>query len=106
MSFKTGLKKSELMLSECKNCEKIVWPPSDFCDQCFRENSWKKSSGVGIILEVSKKDNFYFCVVEIENSIRIIGEVVNGIPEIGMSVKLIDCGIKDENYFFKLSLLK
>ena len=106
MNFKEGLKNSEFLLSECKNCKKIVWPPSEFCDKCFQKNSWKKSSGIGKVVEFSRKDRSYFCVVEIEKSIRIIGEIVSGLPKIGSKVKILECGIKNGNYFFKLNILE
>jgi hypothetical protein len=60
---------------------------------------------VGKIIEFSKKENTYFGVVEIENSIKIMGEIVSGSPEIGQQVNIIDCGIINDNYFFKMKVL-
>lgn len=105
MNFETELKKGSFVISECNHCRKIVWPPSEFCNQCLNENVWKKCSGAGKIIEFSKKENIYFCVAEIEESIKIIGEIVFGIPEIGKKITVVDCGITNNNYFFKMKVL-
>lgn len=102
MNFETELKKGEFFISECPKCKKIVWPPSEFCNQCLDHNSWRKSSGKGKIIEYSKKENTYFCVAEIEDSIKIIGELISGKPKVGNQIKICDCGISNGNYFFKI----
>ena len=105
MNFESELKKGNFIISKCNHCRKIVWPPSEFCDQCLNENIWKKCSGTGKIIEFSKKGNTYFCVAEIEKSIKIIGEIAFGIPEIGKQITIVDCGITNNNYFFKMKIL-
>jgi hypothetical protein len=105
MNFESELKKGNFLISECTHCKKIVWPPSEFCDQCLKENSWRECSRIGKIIEFSKKEKTYFCVSEIENSIKIIGKIVSGLPKIGKQVKIIECGITNENYFFKMRVL-
>ena len=105
MNFETELKKGNFLISECNHCKIIVWPPSEFCNQCLKENSWRKCSRMGRIIEFSKKEDIYFCVAEIENSIKIIGEIISGIPEINRKVNIVDCGIANNNYFFKMSVL-
>jgi uncharacterized OB-fold protein len=104
MNFELELKKGNFLKSECKHCNKIVWPPSEFCNQCLNETLWNKCSKTGKIIEFSKKEDTYFCVAEIESSIKIIGEIVDGIPEIGKQVTVIDCGISNESYFFKMKV--
>ena len=104
MNFESELKKGRFLIPECKYCDKIVWPPSEFCNQCFKEVSWRNSSYEGKIIEFSKQNNDYFCLVEIEKSIKIIGKISSGIPKIGQKVKIERCGIKDESYFFEMSL--
>ncbi len=105
MNFELELKKGNFVISECNHCKKIVWPPSEFCDQCLGKNSWRKCSDIGKIIEFSKKENTYFCVAEIDNSIKIMGEIVSGIPKIDQQVRIVECGIKDKNYFFKMKIL-
>ena len=105
MNFESELKKGNFIISECVHCQKIVWPPSEFCNQCFEEVSWRKSSHEGKIIECSKQNNDYFCLVEIENIIKIMGKIPSGIPNVGQHVKIKKCGIKDENYYFEMSLI-
>jgi hypothetical protein len=105
MSFESELKKGNFVIAECKYCQKIVWPPSEFCNQCFGEVLWRKGSSEGKIIEFSKQNKDYFCLVEIENAIKIIGRISSGIPNIGQLVKIEKCGIKDENYYFEMSLI-
>ena len=105
MSFEFELKKGNFLISECNHCKKIVWPPSEFCNQCLSKNSWRKCTRKGKIIEFSKTKNTYFCVAEIENSIKILGEVVSGIPKKDKMVNIVDCGIVEDIYFFKMEIL-
>lgn len=104
MSFEIELEKGNFVVSECKYCKKIVWPPSEFCNQCFGDVSWRKSSHKGMIIEFSKQNNDYFCLVEIEDAIKIMGKLTSGIPDVGQNVKIERCGIKDGSYYFEISL--
>ena len=105
MKFESELKKGNFLLSECSNCQKIVWPPSEYCDNCLKEVNWKKSSGIGTILEYSKQNDRFFCVVEIDNSVRIMGQIISGIPDIGKRVTITDCKIENQNYVVNLAVL-
>lgn len=105
MNFESELKKGNFMITDCNYCEKIVWPSKNFCNQCFRETKWRKSSGIGKILEFSKKNGKYFCLVEIENAIKFIGQMDSEIPEIGNKVKITDCDLRDNNLHVKLKIL-
>jgi len=42
MSFEFELSKGQFMIPECTECKKIVWPPTEFCDNCFGEICLKK----------------------------------------------------------------
>jgi uncharacterized protein len=105
MNFELELEKGNFIVAECMHCKKIVWPPSEFCNQCFKEISWRKGSREGKIIEFSKQNNNYFCLVEIENTIKIMAKISSGIPNIGQRVKIESCGIKDKNYYFEISLI-
>jgi len=65
--FETELKAGNFVTSECSYCKKIVWPPSDYCDYCFKEVNWRKVSENGTIVELSRKENDVFCITEFEN---------------------------------------
>ena len=105
MNFESELKKGNFIIAECLDCKKIIWPPSEFCNQCFREVSWRKGSREGKVIEFSKHDKDYFCLVEIENTIKIMGKISSGTPKVGQHVKIERCGIKDENYYFEMTLI-
>ena len=100
--FDTELKKGNFITSECKYCAKIVWPPSDYCDNCFNDVTWRKVSPYGKIIEWSKKGNDIFCISEFENIIRIIGklDVENKTLRSGKLVKLTKCLLDDKHKFF------
>lgn len=105
MNFESELEKGNFIIAECIHCKKIVWPPSEFCNKCFREVSWRKGSHEGKIIEFSRQNDAYFCLVEIENNIRIMGKISKGIPIVGQQVKIEKCGIKNKSYNFELSLI-
>ena len=102
MNFEDALTKGDFLISECKNCKIIVWPPSEFCNRCLNKNSWRKCSLIGTIMEFSKKENTYFCVAKFENSIQLIGEIISGTPKKNGVVKMVNCGITNNTYFFKM----
>jgi len=106
MNFEEELRKGNFVISECHDCKKIIWPPSEFCNQCFNENTWRKSSKIGKIIECSKKDNVSFCVAEIENSVRVIGDIISGEPDIGKKVEIAQCGVSNGDYFIKLKVIE
>ncbi|MFB5605735.1 MAG: Zn-ribbon domain-containing OB-fold protein [Nitrosarchaeum sp.] len=105
MNFESELKKGNFIISECKDCKKIVWPASEFCNRCFKEVFWRKASSEGKIIEFSKQNDTYFCIVEIENTIKIMGKILSGIPNIGENVKINRCGIKDGSHYFEMSMI-
>lgn len=53
-------------------------------------------------MEFSKKENTYFCVAKFENSIQLIGEIISGTPKKNGVVKMVNCGITNNTYFFKM----
>ena len=61
----------------------------------------KKGQFEGKIVEFSRENEEYFCMVEFEKSIRIMATMSN-IPEIGQIVKISECGIQEGNYFFQV----
>jgi len=34
MSFEKELEQGRFYIPECLACKKLVWPPSEFCDNC------------------------------------------------------------------------
>ena len=101
-NFESEVKAGNFVTSECINCNKIVWPPSDYCDNCFKEVNWRKVSTDGTIIELSKQDKDVFCITEFENKIRVMGKLDAEIDMVkpGQAVKLTKCLFNDKNSFF------
>jgi len=99
MSFESELLQGKFCIPECTVCKKIVWPPAEFCNHCFGQVSLKKGDFVGKIIEFSRQNEGYFCLVEFEKTIRIMAKILQ-IPEIGQTVKISKCGISNGNHFF------
>lgn len=103
--FLSELKKGNFLISECTNCQKVIWPPSDFCNKCFRDVEWRYASPLGKLIEFSKKENQYFGVAELEGRIRIMGRIrtSKNKPCVGQMVKLLRCNItKNGDLLFDL----
>ena len=103
--FKDELKNGKFICSECPKCNKLVWPPSEFCSICFGNVIWRQVSKTGKLVEFSKKNNVVFCIGEFENVIRIMGELEIGSkkPVIGQEIDLVKCDYDDkEKFFFQL----
>jgi hypothetical protein len=94
--------------NECQRCNKLVWPPSNYCNRCFGEVTWRSVSSMGKVIEFSRKDDVVFCIAEFENEIRLMGSLECDImPLIGQSVKLIkyNSGAKEEFVFQLMPLV-
>ena len=100
--FETELMIGNFVTSECRYCDRIVWPPSNYCDSCFKEVNWRTVSENGIIIELSKKEEDVFCITEFENKIRIMGKLDAEIDMVkpGQTVKLSKCLLNGKNKFF------
>ncbi len=99
MSFESELFQGKFYIPECIVCKKIVWPPAEFCNHCFGQVSLKKGVFEGKIIEFSRQNEEYFCVVEFEKTIRVMAKILQ-IPKIGQTVKISKCGISNGSYFF------
>jgi uncharacterized protein len=102
MSFEFELSKGQFMIPECTECKKIVWPPTEFCDNCFGEIYLKKGVFEGKIIEFSKQNETYFCMVEFENTVKIMAKMLKT-PKIAQIVKISKCGIVNGSYFFQVN---
>lgn len=104
MKFETELHNGNFVISECKRCNKVVWPASEICNNCLGITSWRNAKTDGRIIEFSKHDQYYFCIAEFDREIRILGRITSGSPSIGDLVKITKCGIREGNYFFEMSV--
>ena len=102
MSSEDEISKGNFLIPECTVCKKLVWPPTEYCNECMGKTTLKEGNFQGKILEFSKQNEDYFCVVEVENSFRIIAKMPKE-PQIDQIVKITKCGIKEGSYFFEVS---
>ena len=102
MSFENELEKGRFCIPECLSCKKLVWPPSEFCDKCNGETSLKKEEFEAKIIEFSRQNDDYFCIVEFYDSIRIMAKMTT-CPKKDQIVKISKCGIVDGSYFFHIT---
>lgn len=102
MSFESELSKGQFTIPECLECKKMVWPPAEFCNDCFGQTHLKKGVFEGKIIEFSKQNETYFCMVEFENTIKIMAKIVKT-PKIDQIVQISKCGIVNGSYFFEVS---
>ena len=102
MSFENELEKGQFCIPECLSCKKLVWPPSEFCDKCNGETSLKKEEFEGKIIEFSRQNDDYFCIVEFYNSIRIMAKMTT-YPKKDQIVKISKCGVVNGSYFFQIT---
>lgn len=102
MSFEFELSKGNFFIPECVVCKKFVWPPSEFCSHCMGKTSLKKGDFQGKIIEFSRKNEEYFCIVEIEKSFKIMAKMSRE-PRVDQIVKITKCGTSEEGYFFEIN---
>ena len=87
--FEEQLEQGIFQICYCKNCNNTIWPPKEICHICNNKVNWKKSTNFGKILEFSKKESIYFGLIEIENGIRVLGEISSTLtPKVGQSVRM------------------
>ncbi|QDI88124.1 hypothetical protein Nisw_00550 [Candidatus Nitrosopumilus sp. SW] len=102
MSFESELSKGNFLIPECTVCKKIVWPPTEFCSKCMAKTSLKEGDFKGKIIEFSSQNEDYFCIVDIENSFKIMAKMSTE-PHIDQIVKISKCGIEKGNYYFEIN---
>ena len=102
MSFESDLTKGIFSIPICRTCNRVSWPPAKFCSVCFGEISLKRGQFNGKIITYSSKGDDYFCMVEIESGLRLLAKI-NHSPKIGQMVKIVNCGIRDDGYFFDVA---
>ena len=102
MNFESELNKGIFCIPECSKCNMVVWPPADFCSNCFGVVNFKKNDFFGTVISVHKQENDNFYLVEIKDKIKIIAKSKDILKE-GQVVKMVKCGISGKNYFFWFS---
>ena len=87
--FEEQLEDGVFQICHCKKCKNTIWPPKEICHICHGKTDWRKSTNLGKIIEFSKRESTYFGLIEIDDGIRILGNIISAsIPEIGQSVRM------------------
>ena len=82
MNFDESISNGVFAIPWCSLCNTATWPPSESCHICHENITSKPSTGCGRIIEYSKDDQGYFCIVEFEPTVRIMCRILGkGIPE-------------------------
>ncbi len=98
--FENELFNGKFVVSECLNCNQVVWPVSDFCNICYNRTKWRDANNSGIIIEFSKKNDDFFGLIEVESNLRVMGKIDgNETPEVNQKVKLKECSFKETPKF-------
>jgi uncharacterized OB-fold protein len=101
--FEQELKNNNFVCTFCTHCNKLVWPISDFCNQCFGMAIWKKVNRTAKLIEFSRKDGEIFCISEFEDGLRIMGNIINAPNlQIGQSLNLVKCDYENGHAVFIL----
>lgn len=105
MNTNLAQKKNNFVVGECTKCKKTVWPVMDYCNHCFGNVVLKNGPCEGKIIEFSRQDKEYFCLVELNQEIRIIGKIRSGMPRQGRKVRIENCEVENSNYSFEFSFV-
>lgn len=107
--FFDKIKNNEFVISKCTHCNKLVWPPSSYCDRCYCETSLVEHTRRGIIIEHSIShytNEEVFALVDLDGII-LIGKILSDDTHDGMKVYLERCGIdSNQNVFFDFVKLR
>ena len=98
--FQNELVKGNFVISRCEKCNKNVWPVNDFCDNCFSRVYWVRGSRSAKIIEYSRKNDNWFCLVETADHIRMLGTLESDTePKIKQKIVLNNCYFDKKPYF-------
>ncbi|MFG1924338.1 bifunctional MaoC family dehydratase N-terminal/OB-fold nucleic acid binding domain-containing protein [Cryptosporangium sp. NPDC048952] len=97
--FWDGTAKGELRIQRCEKCGVLRHPPGPFCRSCGSEFSgYLVASGRGTIFSYvvhhhppvpGRQTPYVVALVELEEGVRMLGELLDGRPEIGTPVSLV-----------------
>ncbi|MEM3006796.1 MAG: zinc ribbon domain-containing protein [Candidatus Nitrosotenuis sp.] len=98
--FEKELRNGRFLVGYCPKCNKITWPPNDFCNLCFGDLLWRQLNELGTLIEYSTKDGKQFCIAEFEGVVRVIGTISNTAAlKPGQKVRLASCSFDDAPRF-------
>lgn len=87
----------------CKKCGKKAWPPSPTCPECYSKTALKKVSSRGVLVEFAASHvrgrEGIFGIVQMDG-FRLVGSFENAELAQGISVRMVECGIKDDTPYY------
>jgi len=99
--FEQQLEQGIFQICYCKNCNNTIWPPKEICHICHNKANWKKSTNFGKIVEFSKKESTYFGLIEIDDGIRVLGNISSvSVPKVDQLVRMNVSFNSKPNYSF------
>jgi uncharacterized OB-fold protein len=98
--FLRNLRRSRFAIPYCIRCGLPAWPPIDQCYFCMSRVKLRRiRSPIGSLIEYTTARNLcspiIFGVVR-TNGINLVGSFKSISPQIGMRVKMINCGVSSE----------
>ena len=93
--FEQQLEQGIFQICYCKNCNNTIWPPKEICHICHNKANFGK------IVEFSKKESTYFGLIEIDDGIRVLGNISSvSVPKVGQLVRMNVSFNSKPNYSF------
>jgi uncharacterized OB-fold protein len=98
--FLRNLRRSRFAIPFCIRCGLPAWPPIDQCYFCMSRVKLRRiRSPIGSLIEYTTARNLcspiIFGVIR-TNGINLVGSLKSISPQIGMRVKMINCGVSSE----------
>lgn len=104
--FWEGLLQSHFLLTECKQCQRMSFPPKPFCPHCWStETGWKAASGTGTLYS---RTTIHFTpqaflrhaplavgIVDLVENVRIVCSLVDQDLAIDARVRLVTLSYDD-----------
>ena len=98
--FLRNLRRGRFAIPYCIRCGLPAWPPMDQCYFCMSRVKLRRiRSPIGSLIEYTTARNLcspiIFGVIR-TNGINLVGSLKSISPQIGMRVKMINCGVSSE----------
>ncbi len=92
----------------CSYCKRHIWPPSQYCKDCFKKTKLKKINNKGILLEMSyshilNQEN-YFGIGDF-SGIRVIGTIVDKNIKINDLIAIYKIKVDNEKILLEFNKL-
>ncbi len=102
--FWQGLRKREVRIQRCEQCQRYVFYPRTLCPYCLSETlEWVRASGKGRVYSYTivrramhpafqAEVPYVFAIIELEEGVRLASNVINCRPEdlrVDMPVKAV-----------------